>query len=93
FISPFRKDRDIVRNMVKDGDFIEIYCDCSIEICEKRDVKGAYARARKGEIPEFTGISSPYEEPETPELIIDTGNTSLEESVRRVIEYLKDKIY
>ena len=93
FISPFRKDRDIVRNMVKDGDFIEIYCDCSIEICEKRDVKGAYARARKGEIPEFTGISSTYEKPETPELIIDTSNTSLEESVRKVIEYLKDNIY
>ncbi|GBD97174.1 MAG TPA: adenylyl-sulfate kinase [Nitrospirae bacterium] len=91
FISPFRKDRDVVRNMVKDGDFIEIYCDCSIEICEKRDVKGAYARARKGEIPEFTGISSPYEKPETPELIINTGNASLEESVRKVIEYLKDK--
>lgn len=93
FISPFQKDRDIVRNMVKDGDFIEIYCDCSIETCEKRDVKGAYAKARKGDIPEFTGISSPYEKPENPELIINTGDTSLAESVGKVIEYLKDKIY
>ena len=92
FISPFQKDRDMVRQIIKDGDFIEIYCDCDIEICEKRDVKGAYAKARKGEIADFTGISSPYEKPETPELIINAGNTSLEESVKKVIEYLKDRI-
>ena len=70
FISPYREDRDMIRQTVKDGDFIEIYCDCSLEVCEGRDVKGIYARARRGEIPEFTGISAPYEIPESPELII-----------------------
>ncbi len=90
FISPFRKDRNLVRHLVKDGDFIEIYCNCDIEVCEKRDVKGFYAKARRGEIANFTGISFPYERPENSELIINTGNTSLEESVQKVIEYLND---
>ena len=69
FISPFREDRERVRNLVAKDDFIEIYCDCSLEICESRDVKGMYARARRGEIPEFTGVSSPYEKPENPEMV------------------------
>jgi adenylylsulfate kinase len=90
FISPFRKDRNSVRQLVKDGDFIEIYCDCDVEVCEKRDIKGFYSKARRGEIANFTGISSPYERPENPELIINTGNISLEESVQKVIEYLND---
>lgn len=90
FISPFRKDRNLVRQLVKDGDFIEVYCDCNIEVCEKRDVKGLYAKARRGEIPDFTGITSPYEWPENPEIIIDTGNTSLEESAQKIIDYLCD---
>ena len=91
FISPFREDREKVRNLVPDGDFIEIYCDCSIETCEERDVKGLYERARAGEIKEFTGISSPYEKPENPELVIDTDNNTLEECATEVISYLQRK--
>lgn len=88
FISPYRIDRQKVRELVAPLDFIEIYCRCSLEICERRDVKGLYKRARHGEIKEFTGISSPYEEPVNPELIIDTGETSLEACVEQVISYL-----
>lgn len=91
FISPYRKDRNMVRQMVEDSDFIEIYCDCSLEICESRDVKGLYAKARKGEVPEFTGISAPYEIPENPEIIINTGDTFLEECVEIIIEYLQEQ--
>ena len=88
FISPFKEDRGMIRGMVKDGDFIEIYCNCSIETCEKRDVKGIYAKARRGEIQEFTGISSPYDVPEKPELVIDTEHNSLEACVEDIIRYL-----
>jgi len=91
FISPYREDRDTIRMMVKDGDFIEIYCDCSLDVCESRDVKGIYARARRGEIPEFTGISAPYEMPESPELIVYTENMIIGECVAKVINYLKEK--
>ena len=91
FISPFKEDRNMVRQVVQDGDFIEIYCDCSIDICEERDVKGIYAKARRGEISNFTGISSPYEVPDNPEVIVNTGYSSLEECVNKVIEYLKIK--
>ena len=80
FISPFRADRERVRSLVPHGDFFEIYCDTSLEVCESRDVKGLYARARTGEIPDFTGISSPYEVPEKPELVVPTGTESLERS-------------
>jgi adenylylsulfate kinase len=73
FISPFGADRDRVRALVPRGQFLEIFCDCSLEICEQRDVKGLYKRARAGEIKDFTGISSPYEIPLNPELIVDTG--------------------
>ncbi len=73
FISPYRADRERVRGMVEHGDFIEIYCDAPIEVCEARDVKGMYKKARAGLIPEFTGISSPYEAPENPELTVNTG--------------------
>jgi len=89
FISPFRSDRRKVRSLVPHGDFLEIYCNCSLEICEARDVKGLYKRARAGEIKDFTGISSPYEEPENPELNVDTGKLTLAESVAMVIEMLK----
>ncbi|MBE9561543.1 MAG: adenylyl-sulfate kinase [Proteobacteria bacterium] len=88
FISPFQADRDKARKLVGDNDFIEIYCDCSLEICEKRDVKGLYNKARKGEIKEFTGISSPYEKPENPELIINTGTASLDDCVKQILEFL-----
>jgi adenylylsulfate kinase len=91
FISPFRRDRARVRSIIPHGEFIEIYCKCSIEVCEQRDVKGLYKKARNGEIPNFTGISSPYEEPEKPELIIDTANTPLEECVESVIGLLRSR--
>lgn len=91
FISPFREDRDLVRKLLSQDDFIEIYCKASIEACESRDVKGLYKRARAGEIKNYTGIDSPYEAPNNPELIIDTEHESLEESVSKVIEFLKVK--
>lgn len=90
FISPFRKDRRIVRDITKAGDFIEIFCNADLEICEKRDPKGLYKKARSGEIAEFTGISSPYEVPEHPEIILATGIQTVEESVSQVIDYLKN---
>jgi adenylylsulfate kinase len=85
FISPYRADRERVRGMVEHGDFIEIYCDAPIEVCEARDVKGIYKKARAGLIPEFTGISSTYEAPENPELTVNTGGTELEACVQQVI--------
>ncbi|MBF0292364.1 MAG: adenylyl-sulfate kinase [Nitrospinae bacterium] len=91
FISPFRSDRERVRNLVLHGDFMEVFCKCSLEICERRDVKGMYKKAREGKIPEFTGISSPYEEPLNPELSLETGNLSVEESVSRVIDMLTER--
>ena len=91
FISPFRTDREFVRNLVPHGDFLEAHCRCPIEVCEERDVKGFYARARRGEIKEFTGISSPYEEPLNPELILDTHLLSIEDSVGRVLGLLRGR--
>lgn len=91
FISPFRADRQSVRELVGSEHFIEIYCRCSVETCESRDVKGLYARARAGEIKEFTGISSPYEEPEQPDLVLDTGGTSLESCVEQVLRLFMDR--
>lgn len=91
FISPFRADRFKVRNLTAPGDFIEVYCRCPIEVCEQRDVKGMYRRARAGEIRDFTGISSPYEEPENPELTVDTGSLPLDQCVDQVIGYLWDR--
>jgi adenylylsulfate kinase len=89
FISPFRSDRARVRALVADGDFLEVFCDCSLDVCETRDVKGLYKRARAGEIKEFTGISSPYEEPVSPELAIDTARHGLDESVNLVLAMLE----
>ena len=91
FISPFRKDRNIVRDLVPAGDFIEILCDAPLEVCEDRDPKGLYKKARAGQIPEFTGITSPYEKPENPELVLNTGANSIDECVTEVIEYLKNQ--
>ena len=90
FISPFRADRNRVRGLVDKGAFIEIYCSAPLEVCEQRDVKGLYAKARAGKIPDFTGISSPYEPPLNPELIIDTANLALEKCVDQVVSYLKE---
>ena len=92
FISPFRQDRDTVRELLSQDDFIEIYCNASLEVCESRDVKGLYKRARAGEIKKYTGIDSPYEEPRNPELTVNTGDESLEESVIKVIKYLKQRM-
>jgi adenylylsulfate kinase len=85
FISPFRTDRERVRGMVEHGDFLEIFCDSPIEVCESRDVKGLYKKARAGQIPDFTGISSPYEAPENPELTVNTGALPLDNCVQQVI--------
>jgi adenylylsulfate kinase len=89
FISPFRSDRERVRSLVPHGDFLEIYCRAALDVCEERDVKGLYKRARAGEIKDFTGISSPYEEPDKPELVVDTGSKPLEECVSEVISLLQ----
>ncbi|MFQ5661292.1 MAG: adenylyl-sulfate kinase [Gammaproteobacteria bacterium] len=88
FISPFRKDRKIVRDLVNRGEFIEIYCNASLEVCEARDTKGLYKKARNGEIPEFTGISSPYEPPGTPEIMLDTDTKTIQDCVDEVVNYL-----
>jgi adenylylsulfate kinase len=86
FISPYRADRERVRGLVEHGDFIEIYCDTAIEICEARDVKGLYKKARAGQIEEFTGISSPYEVPAKPELTVNTGSEVIDVCVHQVID-------
>tara|TARA_Y100001968_G_scaffold297456_1_gene306439 strand:+ start:35359 stop:35985 length:627 start_codon:yes stop_codon:yes gene_type:complete len=89
FVSPFRADREKARQLVQQGDFLEVYCSADLQVCEKRDTKGLYKKARAGEIKEFTGVSSPYEEPNSPELIIDTGKIDLNQSTEMVIEKLK----
>ena len=91
FISPFESDRKKVRDLVADGDFIEIYCKASLEICEQRDIKGLYSRAKKGEIPNFTGISSPYEAPKNAELVVDTGTRTIDECAMEVLDYLQQQ--
>ncbi|MEZ0328429.1 MAG: adenylyl-sulfate kinase [Dissulfuribacterales bacterium] len=91
FISPFRADRKRVRGILMPGDFLEIYCRCPLDVCEARDVKQLYKRARAGEVPEFTGISSPYEEPLAPDLTIDTAELSLEQSVSAVMTLLQER--
>jgi len=89
FISPYRADRRRVREMVAGDDFLEIYCNARIEVCEARDVKGMYKKARAGQIAEFTGVSSPYEIPEQPELIVETGHEGLEVCVSQVMAELE----
>lgn len=91
FISPFRSERERVRGMVEHGDFIEIHCDSPLEVCESRDVKGMYKKARTGQIAEFTGISSPYETPENPELRVDTGNAPLGQCVTQVLDEIRGR--
>ena len=91
FISPYRADRDQVRALMKDGDFIEVYVDCPVEVCEQRDVKGLYKKARAGEIKEFTGISAPYEAPNKPELTIKTSEQSVEESAMQILRHLQQR--
>jgi adenylylsulfate kinase len=91
FISPLRADRDQARQIIHPGRFIEIYVECPLEVCEQRDIKGLYQKARQGTIPDFTGISSPYEAPLTPELILHTGQDSAEACAQKTIDYLKEK--
>jgi adenylylsulfate kinase len=91
FISPLKKDRAFVRSILGDNEYFEIYCQCSLDICESRDVKGIYKKARSGEIPNFTGIDSAYETPESPDLIIDTANQSVDESIEEIFSFLKMK--
>ena len=93
FISPYLDDRQIVRNLVREDEFIEIYVDVSLDVCEKRDPKGFYKKARAGEINNFTGISSPYEKPINPEINIQNDKIDIEESIDKIILYLKEKGY
>lgn len=88
FISPFREDREMARRLVEEDEFIEIYVKCPLDECERRDPKGLYQKARKGLISDFTGISSPYEPPLKPELVVETDKLSLEQSVQAVMDYL-----
>ena len=93
FVSPYREDRDNVRKLLGHGEFVEIYVKCSLEVCETRDTKGLYKKARAGEVKDFTGISAPYEEPLNPELTIDSSKLSVEESTREILNYLEEKGY
>ena len=89
FISPFRSDRRLVRDLVESGEFIEVYVSTSLEVCESRDPKGLYTRARQGQIQNFTGISSPYEAPEAAEIVLDTSKLHVDDCVAQIIEYLE----
>ncbi|MFB9759835.1 adenylyl-sulfate kinase [Ectobacillus funiculus] len=93
FISPYRSDRETVRSKVDKDELIEIYVDCTLENCEARDPKGLYKKARKGEIKDFTGVSSPYETPVNPEIVLDSNQCSVEECARQVIDFLKNNDY
>ncbi len=88
FISPYRADRQIVRELVEEGEFIEAYVKASVEACSERDPKGLYEKAKRGEIPNFTGVSAPYEEPENAEIILDTERYSIEECVEQLLAKL-----
>ncbi len=93
FISPYREGRDAVRKLLNDGEFIEVYVECPLDVCEERDTKGLYKKARAGEVKDFTGISAPYEKPLNPELTIDSSKLSVEESTREILNYLEEKGY
>jgi adenylylsulfate kinase-like enzyme len=89
FISPFRSDRRLVRDLVQAGEFVEVFVSTPIEVCEQRDPKGLYVKAREGSIRNFTGVSSPYEAPEAAEIVIDSSKLSVAECVDKVIRYLE----
>jgi len=91
FISPYRADRDQVRAIMKEGDFIEVFVDAPVDVCEERDPKGLYKKARAGQVKEFTGVSAPYEAPEKPELVLRTDRDDLETCVARVIAFLEER--
>ncbi|MCL4377579.1 MAG: adenylyl-sulfate kinase [Actinobacteria bacterium] len=92
FISPFKETRKKVRGLFESGEFIEVFIDAPLEVCEQRDTKGHYKKARSGEIREFTGISSPYEPPDNPEVHLDTAKVSIEKAVEIIINYLESKL-
>jgi len=93
FISPYKQDRDNARKLQREGEFIEVYVKCPLDVCEQRDTKGLYKKARAGEVKEFTGISAPYEEPLNPEITIDTSKMSVEEATRVILGYLERNGY
>lgn len=93
FISPYREDRDRNRKIQGDGDFVEVFVDAPLAVCEERDPKGLYKKARAGIIPEFTGVSAPYEAPENAEIVLNTGDESVEQSAAQVVTYLEEKGY
>ena len=93
FISPYKQDRDNARKLQREGEFIEVYVKCPLDVCEQRDTKGLYKKARAGEVKEFTGISAPYEEPLNPEITIDTSKMSVEEAARVILSYLEKDGY
>lgn len=92
FITPLKKDRDFVKKLIGKDSFIEVYVDCPVEVCESRDVKGLYAKARRGEISNFTGVSSPFEAPENPDIRIASDKLSVSDGVNKVLDYLEDKL-
>lgn len=91
FISPFRTDRETVRALFEEGEFIEVFIDCPLEECERRDPKNLYAKARRGEIKDFTGIDSPYEAPENPEITVRSDQYTVEEAVGQILTHLREK--
>lgn len=91
FISPFRQERAEAREVIGSENFIEVYVDASLEVCEQRDVKGLYKKARAGEIPNFTGIDSPYEAPDNPDILLESGKLSIKECVKNIMIYLENK--
>ena len=93
FISPFQRERDAVRALAGEGEFIELFIDTPLAVCESRDPKGLYQKARKGEIPNFTGISSPYESPRKPEIHIVNDNITIDDITQQIIDYMKEKEY
>lgn len=93
FISPYRRDREMARALSEDDDFIEVFVDASLEVCEQRDPKGLYKKARAGTIPNFTGVNAPYERPENPEIHVRTDDTSLDDCVAQIVDYLIDNEY
>jgi len=91
FISPYKKDRDFARSLVDDGEFVEVYVKCPVEVCEERDPKGLYKKARAGEIKGFTGVDDPYEPPENPEVVVETDKMNVKECVDKIVDYLKNR--
>ena len=92
FVSPYKKDRENIKNIVKDVNFVEVYVNTSVEECERRDVKGLYKKARTGEIKNMTGVSAPYEAPENPDVEIRTERETIQQSVEKVLEYITPKL-